>query len=541
MGRRPATLILVLPLVVGALGENAAAKQVLVVLDPKDTSKATQLLEQAVAEELRKIPANDALTLDDVVDNQGGLDKELAQIRALRESARAQFDQLDLDAALKQYVKLLARIDKTLTAPTDSRPLADTLAMIAASHLLLGADKKARATLERLLTVAPDYAPEDAVFNPQMMGVFASLAAKLGDSTFGEINVTVQPPGAAVFLDGRLVGSTPLTIKEVRKGRHIVTATARGHGRQSKNVDVKPRATPDVALTLTALPKRTPDLGELAGRALASLGGGGEADVKALLAATHTDQALFVVASGRGATATLVSGDGQRLVKSTSGEPADLDTARRMARDLAGFVQHTTPATPSIASTSVPDDDNDTLSPRPEPKARKNAAAEDARRKDSARAKDDAKQVATSDTPKADRPGVLSASATKDTLLLGLYGGAIAAALAGGVFGVLAIRDQSTYNRRTELPGGRIDQLQTTDQVEGAPIAKSGKKKALVADILYGVAGVSGAVGVALHFLWHPAGASTSVDTPASETKGKKGSSWGLAIGPGYGAVTLAF
>lgn len=56
----------------------------------------------------------------------------------------------------------------------------------------------------------------------------------------GELRVTSDPPGAQVLLDGRRVGTTPLSVGGVRPGRHSVTVERRGYQAAVRPVTIRP-------------------------------------------------------------------------------------------------------------------------------------------------------------------------------------------------------------------------------------------------------------------------------------------------------------
>jgi hypothetical protein len=54
----------------------------------------------------------------------------------------------------------------------------------------------------------------------------------------GAVLVESRPSGASVFIDGKLAGTTPLSIAEVPAGSHVVRMDLRGHRRWSSAVRV---------------------------------------------------------------------------------------------------------------------------------------------------------------------------------------------------------------------------------------------------------------------------------------------------------------
>jgi hypothetical protein len=69
--------------------------------------------------------------------------------------------------------------------------------------------------------------------------------------TVGALEITSEPAGARVSVDGTAVGATPLSLKNVNPARHVV-AIASGAGTISRTVDVAAGATASVFFTLAA-------------------------------------------------------------------------------------------------------------------------------------------------------------------------------------------------------------------------------------------------------------------------------------------------
>jgi hypothetical protein len=55
----------------------------------------------------------------------------------------------------------------------------------------------------------------------------------------GTLAVESTPPGAKVFLDGKLVGTTPCTVPDVAVGSHVVRVDMIGFRRWAQSVEVK--------------------------------------------------------------------------------------------------------------------------------------------------------------------------------------------------------------------------------------------------------------------------------------------------------------
>jgi hypothetical protein len=70
-------------------------------------------------------------------------------------------------------------------------------------------------------------------------------------ATLGSIDVVSRPPGAEVALDGRVVGTTPLSIPDVAEGTHVVGIELAGFSRWATSVHVSRGERARVGASLT--------------------------------------------------------------------------------------------------------------------------------------------------------------------------------------------------------------------------------------------------------------------------------------------------
>jgi hypothetical protein len=64
------------------------------------------------------------------------------------------------------------------------------------------------------------------------------------------LTVTSDPPGGSVSVDGTTYGKTPVTLRDLAPGVHSVSVAMAGRQTASRNVELKPGGTHDLALTL---------------------------------------------------------------------------------------------------------------------------------------------------------------------------------------------------------------------------------------------------------------------------------------------------
>jgi len=88
---------------------------------------------------------------------------------------------------------------------------------------------------------------------PAALAVTSGTSAAAADAAgTGSLDVSSEPAGAIVALDGRVVGQTPLVIRNVPQGTHVVGIEAPGLNRWAASVDVTASERTRVTASLAA-------------------------------------------------------------------------------------------------------------------------------------------------------------------------------------------------------------------------------------------------------------------------------------------------
>jgi hypothetical protein len=182
----------------------------------------------------------------------------------------------------------------------------------------------------------------------QMATILAAalmLAPGLGDllaaeSTVGAgaINVSSDPPGATVYVDGRAAGETPVVLNTLSAGDHRVRVVKDGYLENARLVTVAAKKSADVRVTLTRAATTT----TTAAAEQVSGGGGGSSSKKKWI--------IIGAAAGGGAVATAL------VLKNRNAAPnPGTVTVSPVATGMASI-------TPFTFTSNASDPDNDSLS-----------------------------------------------------------------------------------------------------------------------------------------------------------------------------------
>lgn len=76
-----------------------------------------------------------------------------------------------------------------------------------------------------------------------IMGFTAAFFYQYWKPKYGSLTIKTTPPGAFIFLDGKLRGASPITISELRSGTHQLKGAKEGYRELNQQVTIMPYAT----------------------------------------------------------------------------------------------------------------------------------------------------------------------------------------------------------------------------------------------------------------------------------------------------------
>lgn len=124
--------------------------------------------------------------------------------------------------SLEKLDKAIALFEAKLTPLRDHELLHEALMARAESQFEAGQRETAKTTLKRLAALAPRRAPSAKTHDAEFVKLFKAAQAGLGPT--GKIDVSTEPTGAIIIIDGRTLGAAPLTTAPLGPGKHYVVA-----------------------------------------------------------------------------------------------------------------------------------------------------------------------------------------------------------------------------------------------------------------------------------------------------------------------------
>ncbi len=234
-------------------------------------------------------------------------EETLERARAALADGRRAYDALALDDAIARLGQAVSFYQQTGPLLGDVEELQTALAYFAAALTLRGSADEGESTFLELLTVNPSY--QLSGFPPTVVTVFENALTRLESTASGGVEIYSTPPYAAVFIDGRFEGVTPLVLKDLVAGPHYLRLEKVGYAVHGAPLEISPNQQITSQTRLRSI-KRGVELRDLTARGADEVlrGSGMGGALRTLSRELVADVLLFVSVSQSGNDATFTGG-----------------------------------------------------------------------------------------------------------------------------------------------------------------------------------------------------------------------------------------
>jgi len=142
----------------------------------------------------------------------------------------------------------------TYRGPFDRRLFARALKGLGVANSMNGQTADADQMIVASMNVWPDQQVGEYGWTLDTRTAFRELERQRAEQAQGSIEVTTEPDGAEIHIDGVLKGFTPIDVKNLAAGQHWVEATLDGYARGGTFIDVQPGEGSIAYLELDAIP-----------------------------------------------------------------------------------------------------------------------------------------------------------------------------------------------------------------------------------------------------------------------------------------------
>ena len=155
------------------------------------------------------------------------------------ESAAA-FDKKEYEDAERKVRAALKELESAAGAMRGCSPLCEALALYAALLHLRGDVEEAKLALMDLMALNPTFELDPKRFSRDFIALRVQVATGRTALLRGGATVKSRPAGARVFVDGEMVGYTPVTLPALAIGKHLVRLERPGFRQHGMLLEVTP-------------------------------------------------------------------------------------------------------------------------------------------------------------------------------------------------------------------------------------------------------------------------------------------------------------
>ncbi|WP_342380887.1 PEGA domain-containing protein [Myxococcus stipitatus] len=238
-----ALVLALLPSLALAASPNSARRASSLLIPMDQASEATSVqMEGHMNEALANFSGFSVRKAEDLFGLPGDPTAQSALERARKgysESAAA-FDKKEYDDA---EAKVRATLKELQGAPASMRgcsPLCESLALYAALLHLRGDVEEAKLVLIDLIAIAPTFELNPKRFSRDFIALRVQVATGRTSQLRGSATVKSRPAGARVYVDGDLVGHTPVTVPALTVGKHLLRVERPGFRQYGQLMEVTP-------------------------------------------------------------------------------------------------------------------------------------------------------------------------------------------------------------------------------------------------------------------------------------------------------------
>ncbi len=148
--------------------------------------------------------------------------------------------------AIEIYEQIIVKLNKRKELVKTKQKLFSTMVSLALTYFTIQETDKSKVQLEKLIRINPNQKIDEEIYPPKFVQQFKDVQKR----NLGELIITSTPPGAAVSINNKSAGITPVNIKNFIKGEYILTLAKKGYEISTINKGIEPGISNKVEITL---------------------------------------------------------------------------------------------------------------------------------------------------------------------------------------------------------------------------------------------------------------------------------------------------
>ncbi|MCP4868217.1 MAG: PEGA domain-containing protein [Proteobacteria bacterium] len=181
----------------------------------------------------------------------------LEPVRSAFDEGRILYEKAQPDGAVQALARAEQALDGVEHFVRDPRLSVDVQLYLGLAHLSLGNEDDARQAFSEVVRMDPNRVLDTLEYPPKIVELFESVRAEVVRLAGATLQIhSGHTTGARVYLDGRLVGTSPVTVDRLPPGKHTVLVDGGSEGRWFGSFTLRSGEVEEVAAEL-----KTPSLG----------------------------------------------------------------------------------------------------------------------------------------------------------------------------------------------------------------------------------------------------------------------------------------
>lgn len=166
------------------------------------------------------------------------------------EEGKSLYNDLGIEEAAEKFKSALKYFEDNIEKVSDMTLMSDIIFYLGASYFLIDEEEQAESYFSIYLSINPDGQPTDS-FSDEVMSAFDGVKRDRRSAGKGSVKVQSNTDGALVFIDGKIVGMTPVTLRGIREGKHYYRIHKNGFRAAGGSISVRGGKTASINETLT--------------------------------------------------------------------------------------------------------------------------------------------------------------------------------------------------------------------------------------------------------------------------------------------------
>ncbi len=163
----------------------------------------------------------------------------IAQAKETLKKGLTAYNNLEVDSAFSLFDKSKRILEQHLNILSDYSLLSKSILYCGASKKLLDEDDSAKSFFTKYLTLNSDADIDGDTFSPEVVETFNHAKDDMEMLGNGKLSFKTSPKGAIVFVDGKIVGTTPFSLNKIKEGTHYFKLHKLGYSNEGGKVEIE--------------------------------------------------------------------------------------------------------------------------------------------------------------------------------------------------------------------------------------------------------------------------------------------------------------